>query len=564
MGSVKFPVVGTTANREWFNAEQAVDLIPILKADDPEADKFVKFCGKFMLTQGVTGTPRLEELMLPWQERLFRSAFQAQTTMVLQGKGSGKSVSISAMALGYLMYCAANGLHQRGLIAVVAPSIPSAKIVFDHIMTAILADPALRGKFKSNVQNRSVEHKDTGIVIQILAAELKAVAGRRPIMAIYDELWNLGTMREGASVVDQLNRGGRNWGEAFKTIYITTMSVEAPAGVFRKTLDYARKVRSGEIEDDTFIPALFTFPIKEREDLSIDDPEQWWRGMPSLTTDKQRGTMDATMLAKEITDAAASGDRGEFDLLLSQRLGVERTDLGSTDQAPLHQFWPEIARTETAPAKPIDAVSVGVDIGGLDDPAAVVALTRFNDKTLHAEPMQFLTLSGYDRAGPDLKETYDLAMDRGTLKVLGSAGDIDSEIAKIIMDKSAAAPFAYMAGGDEHGRAGSKQVLESLSGCVFTSVPQTYVLMGSALAALEANLMDHKITVAPCELLDANIGNALVTDLPSGGRKITKRDAGLSGIGQAKFDGLAALLNAVHLMNQSPDGSTADVSWMIG
>ncbi|MCH9764463.1 MAG: hypothetical protein K0U34_00510, partial [Alphaproteobacteria bacterium] len=69
--------------------------------------------------------------------------------------------------------------------------------------------------------------------------------------------------------------------------------------------------------------------------------------------------------------------------LLSQRLGVERTDLGSTDQAPLHQFWPEIARTETAPAKPIDAVSVGVDIGGLDDPAAVVALTRFNAPLLH-------------------------------------------------------------------------------------------------------------------------------------------------------------------------------------
>ena len=76
--------------------------------------------------------------------------------------------------------------------------------------------------------------------------------------------------------------------------------------------------------------------------------------------------------------------------------------------------------------------------------------------------------------------------------------------------------------------------------------------------------MDHKITVAPCELLDANIGNALVTDLPSGGRKITKRDAGLSGIGQAKFDGLAALLNAVHMMNKSPDGSTSDVCWMIG
>ena len=539
--------VGTTANPLWYDAEKSADMVPIISEVDADADLFTKLAGNFLLTQGDVAGRRLNEVWLPWQKQFIRSAFQSQSSLLLMGKGSAKSTTVAAMAVAMVMYCKIKKLHHRGLVAILAPTVPAARIVFDHVIECILGDEELRGQFKSNVQSRSLTHESTGITIQILACDMSAAVGRRPVMLLVDELHEIGRDNSGEKVVDQLERGGRNFGAAFKTIMISTMSVGRPEGVFKKRLDYARKVRDGEIIDPTFLPVIFEFPLEKRPDLSIDDPNQWWRGMPSLTTDKQRGTMDASMLQAEIERTAASGDRDEFRLMLSQRLGVQADDLAAAAESPLHAHWPRAPLHSIDDFTDVQAVAIGVDVGGTDDPAACCILRRYAGGEYHAEVRQWLIQSGYDRATPNTRDVYDKAIADHTLFIVSDAAEIDTTIGSCVADVYALYPSVVF-GGDEHGRVGAKATLEAYAGIPFVSVPQSSMVVGAALAGLEAILADMKLSRGPSALLDFNVQNAAIVETSTGLRRVGKRDGGASGQGSMKIDGLAALLDAVHLI----------------
>ena len=552
----------TTSNQNWMHANSARDLVPFMDEDDKDADLFVKLAGKFLLTQGQEAGRRLEDVWLPWQKDALRLAFQSRESMWLLGKGSGKSLSAGAFALATCMFHALKGKHSRGLIVCLAPSIPTARVVFDHIMEAILADPELRPLFASNVQDRSLTHKESGIKIQVLACEMKAAVGRRPIALIIDELHEIGRLNEGLAVTNQLRQGGRNAGRDFKVLSISTMSTGEPRGEFARALKYATKVRDAEIDDPTFAPLLYTFPLKEREDLNPLDPAEWWRGMPSLRTEAQPGTMDAEELQKELTEAAAAEDAESFGLLLSQRLGIQKNIDAQNAESILHGRWLDAGKCSTAiPAMaPDDIWTIGVDAGGLDDPLAVALLVRKSDGTLEIRPHQFLTQEGYDRAHASTRAIYDQAIGFGTLHVRPTAESMDAAVHAKIRDVLNVNAWATI-GGDEHGRAGFKARFEA-SVATFNSVPQTWVLGGS-LANLEAALVDGRVKHPHCPLLNANVANLSIEETPNGNRRLGKKDGRLSGQGHAKIDGVMALLSGMHLQTEQ-ETLVGDIGGMIG
>lgn len=207
-------------------------------------------------------------------------------------------------------------------------------------------------------------------------------------------------------------------------------------------------------------------------------------------------------------------------------------------------------------------MAIGIDVGGSDDPAAACFMRKFHGGEFHAEVRQFLTNSGYERAGQNLRDIYDEAIEDGSLILVTEAGDIDIEIANWAKLITSTCPIGVTLGGDEHGRVGAKQALEYHSGHTFVSVSQGSVTIGAALAALENLLVDMKLSRAPSALLDANVANAMIIETPSGLRRIGKKDGGLSGQGQMKIDGLAALIDALHLVNSTTE-IPADISHWI-
>ncbi len=546
----------TTTNPNWFNATDAQSLVPILDRDSQQADRFVTLAGKFTMTQGPEAGKRLEACWLPWQRDALKASFQARESLWVLGKGSGKSVSVAAFALGFVMLSAIENINTRALIAVVAPTIGGARIVFEHILEAVLADEELRTQFRTNAQARSLTHESSGIVIQILTADMKSAVGKRPVLLILDETHELATINAVSAVVHQLRLGGANWGRAFKVLSISTMPILPPQGEFKRQLAYAKAVRGGEIDDPDFLPLLFVFPMTERPDLDPLDPNQWWRGMPSLRTADQPGTMDATELQRELKQAGDADDVESFALTLSQRLGIERNETDNAESI-LHSHW---AKCEAVtPAGPYDFCAIGIDAGGMDDPMAVCVACRptNNKRALDLRVTQVVTKTGYDRAHTTLQETYDEAVERGTLHIFDTSEAAQSAVFDLVKQA-----HPDVAGGDEHGITGFAQAFRDATGKAFTSVPQNWQ-MAAALASLEGRLLDGAVRHSHCPLLMANVENLLIVESASGNRHLKKRDNRLSGQGFSKIDGIISCINAVHLLDEH--GARAfDVSSMIG
>ena len=65
-------------------------------------------------------------------------------------------------------------------------------------------------------------------------------------------------------------------------IYLSTQSDETPAGVFKQKLEYARGVRDGKIEDNSFLPVIYEFPkhiLDKKEHLN---PKMFYVTNPNL------------------------------------------------------------------------------------------------------------------------------------------------------------------------------------------------------------------------------------------------------------------------------------------
>ncbi len=544
MAGVKYKRPISTANPNWFNAPDAQSLVPVLEHDAELAERFVTLAGKFTLTQGPAAGERLEQHWLPWQRDALKASFQVRESLWVLGKGSGKSVSVAAFAIAYTMLSAILGINTRGSVVVMASNIEAARIVFNHVLECILADDELRPLFRSNAQSKSLTHEASGIVIQIISCSMRNAVGRRPVLLILDELHEMAQLSDASASIHQLRQGGANWGRDFKVLAITTMPIEPPQGEFKRQLSYARSVRSGDIKDPDFLPLLYTFPLNERPDLDPLDHDNWFLGMPSLRTDKQPGTMDAAELERELRQAADADDQESFALTLSQRLGIERNDSAANAESILHLNWDKCPRL--IPSGPYDFTAVGVDAGGLDDPAAVCIARRPKaaQRRLELTVHQFLTQTGYERAPANTQEIYDAAIKNKTLHIHETAEAMQNAMFDLVSQAG-----CDVVGGDEHGQTGFAQALRDATGKRFEPVPQTWVL-GAALASLEARLLDGGVSHSHCPLLMANVENLLIEELPNGNRRLKKRDNRLSGQGYAKIDGIISVINACALIDE--------------
>ena len=257
--------------------------------------------------------------------------------------------------------------------------------------------------------------------------------------------------------------------------------------------------------------------------------------------------MNSDELRRELENAAKAEDAEGFTMLLSQRLGIERDATLGNAETVLHGKWFDCP--VSPPGIPNGTmIAVGLDAGGVDDPAALAAIYE-RDGVLHVHVNQFLTRTGYQRGTENLRGVYDEAIDNGSLFLFDSIEGLEVAMISECKAIDGANHGSTVIGGDEHGRAGFKAKMENEIG-TFVSVPQNYVL-GASLNALEARLADNTLHHDKCPLLNDNVRNLLVEELPTGNRRLKKRDDRLSGQGFAKIDGVIAVLNAVHLFSNN-------------
>lgn len=564
---------GTTSNPMWYLAPSAEEMVPTTSDPFKEGERMVRLCGQFILTQGNMAGLNLGDVMVPWQPDTIRYIFGERNekgekivrrAMLKLGKGSGKTVVVSSIALAVVMDCAIRKKHYRSLIVIVAASLASAQIAFDHITEAIYIDPELKPQFHAQTQFKQIKHIGSGIVIRVLAPNMKSAVGIRPLITIIDEL-HLAALeaKDFGRIMDQLRRGSANYGTDALELIISTSPPDRAAGIYKDTLAYARKVRDGKIIDPSFLPVLYEWPVKERPELKLDEPEEWWRGVPSLGY-----TMDPTEMQLELDKAQSSeGSSEELGLFLSQRLGIEPDDRAELagGETLLRVNWKHIpTRSRTIPEGVANLV-VAIDAGGADDPMAVVYLWEDDQGDFQIVVNQYLTKTGYDRADEHLRKVYQKAIAEGEMFTYTTFKEMDNAIVKSILQIMDTAENMPAIGGDQYGRTGIATYMTNETGLKFQAIPQGWKL-ASPLATIESWMVDGKVKITKGPLVDFNVDN-LVVEEQNGILRFRKADSSLhASLGSLKIDGIMAILTAIALrtLTKTDSDAVASIDGLVG
>jgi phage terminase large subunit-like protein len=379
-------------------------------------------------------------------------------------------------------------------------------------------------------------------MLKVIAADNETVGGKKATGILIDEAWLFGKRANAENMLREACGGLASRPEGF-VIYLSTQSDEAPAGVFKQKLDYARGVRDGRIDDNKFLPVIYEFPdsvLKEKKHL---DPKYFYVTNPNLGA-----SVDEEFINREFKKAEEQGEESMRGFL-AKHLNVEMGMNLKTSRWAGADLWEAAAGTVTLDmilAKS-EVVVIGIDGGGLDDLLGLAVIGRdvetrelwrlwtrawANPIALERRKSEAARYRDFqkdgdliivDEIGQDVQQVGDIVMrceDAGLLDRIGvdpvGIGDIVDEV---------------QARGIAHDRV--------------VGIPQGWRLSG-AIKTLERRVAEKTVIHGGQALMTWCVGNARVE--PRGNAIIITKQAS----GTGKIDPLMATLNAIALLALNP------------
>lgn len=496
--------------------------------------------------------PTMGEACKPWIFDVVSSVFGAYNSETGEREIKEWLLSVSkknfksGLAAGIMLTALVLNWRESAEFAILAPTVEVANNSFYPARDMIRKDPELAALFHVQDHTRTITHRVTKATLKVIAADSEAVGGKKLTGVLIDELWLFGKKANAADMLREATGGLTSRPEGF-VIYLTTMSNEAPAGVMRQKLMYARKVRDGEIDDAKFVPVLYEFPP---EMLAANDhlnPDNFYITNPNLGASVSREHLEREL--------KKSQEAGEEDVVgfLAKHLNVEIGLALRSDRWAGADHWMACADPAVASLDWILSVSdvacVGIDGGGLDDLLGLSVIGR------HEKTRQWLLWgrawahpSVLSRRKSDADRFKDFAADGDLIMVKRIGDDVDdvAEIVRTVYNSG----LLYKIGVDPHGLGGI------LDGLMSVEIPEDLIIgisqgwkLTGAIKTLERRLAEGTASHAGSALMAWSVSNAKVE--PRGNAiTITKQAAGY-----AKIDPLMAAFNAVSLMSLNPEGS---------
>lgn len=504
------------------------------------------------------GSPTFGEISRPWVRSFVAAVFGAYDSdtgrrlirefMLLISKKNTKSTTAGLLMLTMLI----RNWRQAGEFGILAPTVEVAHNAYKPAADAIKADEELSDLLHVQDHIRTITHRQTKATLQVVAAESDAVAGKKWIVTLVDELWLFGK-RAGAENMLREATGGLASRPEGAVIWLSTQSDDAPAGVFRQKLMYARGVRDGKIDDKRFLPVLYEYPQEMIDAKEYLNPATFYVTNPNLGA-----SVDVEFLEREHRKAQEAGAESMVGFL-AKHLDIEIGLALASDRWAGADFWQRQARpgglTLDEVLERSEVIDIGIDGGGLDDLLGLTVIGRERDT--HA----WLTWS-HAWAHPSVLERRKDVSPR--LRDFAAQGDLTlvDEVGKDVTDVAAlvsrveASGLLDKIGVDPHGIGGVLDAFEQVSVPVdkVVGVSQGWKLTG-AIKTTERQLAAGALWHGGTGLMAWCVGNAKVE--PKGNAvMITKQASGF-----AKIDPLMALFNAATLMslNPSPVQSFAEV-----
>lgn len=464
-----------------------------------------------------------------------------------------KKNSKSTIAAGIMMTAVILNWRQSAEFSVLAPTVEVANNAYAPARDMVQKDDDLDALMHVQSHVKTITHRESNAILKVLAADQNTVGGKKSVGTLVDELHLFGKMASAENMFREALGGLASRPEGF-VIWLSTQSDEPPAGIFKQKLDYARKVRDGEIVDPGFVPVIFEHPpemVASGDCLLLENM--------ALVNPNMGYSVDEAFLEREFKKAALAGSES-FRGFMAKHANVEIGLNLRSDRWAGADFW-ECQKA----AHPVtleyllewsEVIDSGVDGGGLDDLLGLALIGR------HKVTKQWLTWT-HAWAHPSVLERrkevaprlHDFAKD-GDLTLVQNIGDDVQDVADIISTVELAGLLDKV-GCDPSGLGGIVEALHA------AGIPEEKIVgisqgwkMTGAIKTAERKLAEGVMVHGGQPLMAWCVGNAKVE--PRGNAVIITKQAA----GSAKIDPLMALFNAVTLMSLNPEGNGSMSDWL--
>ena len=502
----------------------------------------------------VLGRPTLGEAARPWLMDFAASIFGAYDCnsgrrlisefFLLVSKKNSKSTTAASIMLTSLI----RNWRDSAEFLILAPTVEIASNSFIPARDMVKSNDELSDLLHIQEHLRQITHRQTGATLKVVAADNETVGGKKATGILLDECWLFGKRNNAENMLREACGGLASRPEGF-VIWLTTQSDEAPAGVFAQKLEYARGVRDGHIEDNSFLPILYEFPKKMLDEKSYLDPKYWWVTNPNLGA-----SVDEEFITREFKKAESAGIES-MQGFLSKHLNVQMALSLKSQRWAGADFWEDAAGKVTLETilERSEVIEIGIDGGGLDDLLGLSVLGRdaksgdwlhwvrawCNPIALERRKSEAARYRDFERdgdlviveeIGQDLKEVGDIVRKCDASGLLDRIGVDQAGIGAIVDEIET---------GDEN----SEGAIEHDR---IVGIPQGWRLNG-AIKTLERKVAEKTLVHGGQPLMTWCVGNARVE--PKGNAiSITKQASGTG-----KIDPLMATLNCVALMAMNPE-----------
>lgn len=453
-----------------------------------------------------------------------------------------KKNSKSSTAAGVMMTALIRNWRESAEFLILAPTVEIANNSFYPARDMVRVDEELSDLMHIQEHYRTITHKITGATLKVVAADNETVGGKKATGILVDELWQFGKKPGAENMLREACGGLASRPEGF-VIYLSTQSDEAPAGVFKQKLDYARGVRDGRIDDNRFLPVIYEFPeavLKEKRHL---DPKMFYITNPNLGA-----SVDEEFIIREFKKAEESGDES-MQGFLAKHLNVEMGLALKSKRWSGADFWEAAAGVVTLESilERCEVVAIGIDGGGLDDLLGLAVLGRITESQdwllwtrAWANPIAL------ERRKSEAARYRDFQKD-GDLIIVDEIGQDIKQVGDIV-DQCEQSGLLDRIGVDPVGIGDVVDEIEfrKIEHDRVIGIPQGWRLSG-AIKTMERRVAEKAITHGGQALMAWCVGNARVE--PRGNAILITKAAS----GTGKIDPLMAAFNATALMAMNPE-----------